>query len=103
MVAWALKIALACGELEVMRGHRKLSVGQLIAQHVVLRIGDLYLDGDGVSTPDSLKSRWLEMESVVVKDIVPINSCLEIYHGPHAMPFSRTSVLEIASLFVKSM
>ena len=42
-----------------------------IPQHVVLRIGDCFLDGDGASTEKQLLDRWEKIESLRDPELRP--------------------------------
>ena len=44
-----------------------------ILQHVVVRLGDCFLDGDGVSTRRELLKRWVEQEGVVEPKLKPFS------------------------------
>ena len=42
-------------------------------QHVVLKIGNCYLDGDGASSEQALLSRWINKEGLADPELRPID------------------------------
>lgn len=42
------------------------------AEHVLVRSGDCYLDGDGISTLDEIVHRWDTLEGVSVRAVSPV-------------------------------
>lgn len=43
------------------------------AQHVVVRLGDLYLDGDGASSAQALRRRWKRWEGIAEPHLTPFD------------------------------
>lgn len=66
-VALALHSWLGTGELVIVAGHHKT------VEHVLLRVGDRYLDADGASDKKALLRRWRELELVREPRVVPFD------------------------------
>lgn len=66
-------------------------------QHVVLRRGVEYVDGDGISTEGSLRHRWRTVEHVHVEAFLPLDDFdILVRQG---VPFCESTVLQLAALF----
>src|SRR5437868_7517751 len=74
IVAEALRQALGAGALYGLWGRSALSSTEAPAiwQHTVLRIGNLYADGDGVAYQQLLVDRWRTQERVIVTALQPM-------------------------------
>jgi len=69
-----------------------LSAGLQIPQHVVVRVGDVYLDGDGASSAWRLVQRWEKLEWMDVTDIVPFSKDLQRVGRSQGIPCAAGTV-----------
>lgn len=56
------------------------------AQHVLARLGDWYLDGDGISSATVLLSRWRRLERIVSPRLTPFVSSEASVAGVFSSP-----------------
>lgn len=70
-------------------------------QHVVLRVGEWYLDGNGVSGYDELTAHWLEAEGLEIDEVAPITveESLDSFCGV----YSNEAIVQISLLLSAAM
>ena len=73
ILATAIHRWVGTGSLTSLLGSYLGGSGREAVQHILLRIGDLYIDGDGISTEGELVSRWHDKELVAVTGLIPFD------------------------------
>lgn len=64
------------------------------ADHVLVRVGSCYLDGDGISTLDELVERWVTVERVNVQSVAPVTDrWLRDNHADYPEPDAQMKML----------
>ena len=99
IVAEALRQAIGSGTLYGLWGNRmtrtKYRPGWM---HAVLRIGDRYVDGDGVAHKQLLIDRWRKHELVIVTSLQPMPA-IEQQGVVNGTPYAPEVIDQMAAFF----
>ena len=100
IVAEALRQALGAGAFCGLWGRSALSSTEAPAiwQHAVLRVGNVYADGDGVAHQQLLVDRWRTQELVVVTALRPMPA-IEEHCAQHDTPYDPDVLCQMAVFF----
>lgn len=100
IVATALLRVAGRGELVVLMGKRRNAPEGTRAkpQHVMLYLGDRYLDADGSRTFSATRNCWLDRERIIIESVVPLSEQRQRMSERDAFPFSEQAVERIVEI-----
>ena len=100
MTAMALREVFGAGQYIIALGYSTLSAQQpprIGRQHALLQIGDHLLDGDGVSTRQTLRRRWRRWEHTIITGFEPVADFQAMID--QGTPYNPAIVHQMAAFF----
>lgn len=100
IVATALLRVAGRGELVILMGkrHNAPEGTRVQPQHIMLYLGDRYLDADGSRTFSATRNCWLDREKIVIESVVPLSEQGQRTSERDAFPFSEQAVEQIIEI-----